>query len=88
MADTIRITVPAVIGTKSATHVFEELIEAAENTLRSGSLRSPSVGALPRADGPSPVDHIAESFPEYVLGPSNPLTFLAPDMPCSFFNVD
>ena len=25
---------------------------------------------------------------EYVIGPSNPLTFLWPDMPCSFFNVE
>ncbi len=33
------------------------------------------------------VQKLSEKWPEYVLGPKNPLTFLGPDMPCSFFNV-
>ena len=34
------------------------------------------------------VEALANQQPEYVLGPANPLTFLWPDMPCSFFDVD
>jgi hypothetical protein len=33
------------------------------------------------------VDEFAMQWPEYVLGPSNPLTFLDPDMPCDFFGL-
>jgi hypothetical protein len=30
---------------------------------------------------------LADEWPEYVLGPSNPLTFLDPEMKCSFFGA-
>lgn len=43
------------------------------------------------ADSKDPDDttaaELAAQWPEYVLPPSNPLTFLAPDMPCSFFRI-
>jgi len=32
-------------------------------------------------------ERVAALWPEYVLPPSNPLSFLGPDMPCPFFGV-
>ncbi|MBZ9705356.1 hypothetical protein LB543_01255 [Mesorhizobium sp. ESP7-2] len=31
------------------------------------------------------IDGLALQWPEYFLGPSNPLAFLGADMPCKFF---
>ncbi len=45
-----------------------------------------------RARRPATVDtsianQIAARWPEYVIGPSNPLCYLCPDMPCRFFSA-
>ena len=39
----------------------------------------------PATDDISIANRIAARWPEYVIGPSNPLCFLCPDMPCKFF---
>jgi len=74
--ETLRVTVPAVLGATMIIELVEELLEMARyNVSRS---RNP---AAPDAEG------IASEWPEYVLGPKNPLTFLSPDMPCTFFSA-
>ena len=84
-ADTLRITVPAILGATTVINIFAKLVNAAENALHSPAPRSEK---LEYADRQTQVESLADSCPEYVLGPANPLTFLDPEMPCSFFNVD
>lgn len=83
--NTLRITVPAVLGATAVVEIFAVLVKAAENALTPPATRS---GEVAYRDRLSQVELFAESCPEYVLGPANPLTFLAPEMPCSFFRVD
>lgn len=76
MEGSLRVTLPSVLGHKKVISVVEELLEAARyNVNRS---------RRPIARDP---DAVADEWPEYVLGPKNPLTFLEPAMPCSFFGV-
>ncbi len=77
MAQSIRVTIPAVLGAERVIQIVNRLHEASLYCLASGL-------SEPRSDA---VQRLADSWPEYVLGPENPLTFLAPDMPCSFFGA-
>ena len=86
-ARTLRLTIPAILGATIVIDIYERLIGAAESAL------CPAVPwtykeAVGEPGNETWADAFAEQYPEYVLGPSNPLTFLGPDMPCSFFNVD
>ena len=76
LSASLRLTIPACLGEDTVKGIIETFQEAALNNLR------------PRpqtAEGR--VQAFADTMPEYILGPRNPLTFLGPDMPCSFFNV-
>jgi hypothetical protein len=75
----VRVTIPAVLGTRKTNNAIREFIRWVPN-----SLRRRSVEADDRGDK---VEHIVGEWPEYVIGPRNPLSFLGPDMPCSFFSV-
>jgi hypothetical protein len=74
--DTLRLTIPTVLGSAAVIALMEEVLERARSHV--GRSRNP---VAPDAE------RIAAEWPEYVLGPKDALTFLAPDMPCSFFNV-
>lgn len=74
---TFRVTLPACLGTDQLKQIIAAFHETAMNTLVHG------VDARPE----SATQALADTYPEYVLGPENPLTFLGPDMPCSFFRV-
>ena len=74
--DQVRITIPSILGATSIVNMLKSLVTAPEYSLR------------PRMRVTERVESLADQQPEYVLGPSNPLTFLWPDMPCSFFNVE
>ena len=74
--DTLRITIPAVLGSAFIIPLVERVLAAARNTVRRG--RNPSA---------RDATTIAAAWPEYVLGPDNPLTYLASDMPCAFFGA-
>lgn len=76
-AKSLRFTVPACLGAVAVIDMIEQFHEASMNCLRSGIDETPD----------SVVQAFADALPEYVLGPQNPLTFLSPDMPCSFFGV-
>jgi Swt1-like HEPN len=73
----IRLTIPARLGAKPVIEIVERFCREAHNSLVPGEDSS--------ADGTT--QKIADTWPEYILGPENPLTFLSPDMPCSFFDV-
>jgi hypothetical protein len=72
-----RLTIPAVLGNDLVSKIITTFHDAALNTLR------PGLDML--AD--ERVQQFADTQPEYVLGPSHPMTFLTPEMPCSVFGV-
>lgn len=72
----LRVTIPAVLGAAEVIALMDELLERARSNV--GRSRNPVT---------SNAEWTAAEWPEYVLGPKDALTFLAPDMPCSFFNV-
>jgi hypothetical protein len=74
--ESLRVTVPAVLGSDKLINLVGQLREAAHSTL---TRRAGHRGERANA--------IADEWPEHVLGPQSPLSFLAPGMPCSFFNV-
>jgi hypothetical protein len=74
----IRVTIPALVGADEVIRIVERMVTAALYCLVPCSIRD--------SDDDS-VQRMANTWPEYVLGPENPLTFLAPDMPGSFFGV-
>lgn len=71
----VRVTIPAVLGAAAVIDLIEHFHEAAVVNSR----RGPSISTSP--------DALADLWPEYVIGPRNPLSFLDPEMPCSFFGV-
>ncbi len=71
---TFRFTVPACLGEAKLIEIIEGFHEAVQNSTIPGQGRAGSA-----------VQALADTLPEYVLGPKNPLTFLGPDMPCAFF---
>lgn len=73
----LRFTVPACLGADRLNPIIQDFYDAALNSLRPGLDETPYETAKAYAD----------TLPEYVLGPQNPLTFLGPDMPCSFFQA-
>jgi hypothetical protein len=78
----IRITIPAILGHDLIIHLIDELNRWIPNALRRSSARP---GLFD--NNSELVEKLADQWPEYVLGPRNPLTFLDPDMPSSFFGV-
>lgn len=76
-ATDIRITIPAVLGADRVIEIVEHFIEMSCSCILPGS--------WPAYKGT--VQTFADSWPEYVLSPDNPLTFLSKDQPCSFFGV-
>jgi hypothetical protein len=70
----IRLTIPSVLGSAKVIELVDHCFDAAASEVRpSGSSTNSSAQDL------------ADEWPEYVLGPKNPLTFLAPGMKCAFF---
>lgn len=78
LAHAVRVTIPALLGVDEVIRIVERIVKASPYCLAPSALRDPSDDS---------VQKLANSWPEHVLGPENPLTFLAPDMPCSFFGV-
>ncbi len=76
-ASSVRITIPACIGAEATINVIERFYAAAINCL------SAAIGYSAEGN----IKKLCETSPEYVLSPENPLTFLSPDMQCSFFGV-
>lgn len=74
--NSLRLTIPAVLGSAKVIEVVEQVLKVAQYTV-----------ARHRNPTSRTADEIAAQWPEYVIGPQNPLAFLDPEMPCSFFGV-
>ncbi|MCJ7631351.1 Swt1 family HEPN domain-containing protein [Candidatus Bathyarchaeota archaeon] len=72
----VRITIPAVLGSKRVIELIKKVIKVAEYTI------NPYQRLVESDDS---VQRLADEWPEFILGPENPLTYLGPDMPCVFF---
>ncbi|MDA1054484.1 MAG: hypothetical protein O3C40_28960 [Planctomycetota bacterium] len=73
----VRITIPAILGQSAVIGFIEKLIAASQDAVRRTVFDSSAKA----------VQSLADEWPEYVLAQDNPLTFLDPEMPCSFFNT-
>ncbi|MFD2250044.1 hypothetical protein FHS82_004125 [Pseudochelatococcus lubricantis] len=73
----IRFTLPSLLGSDAIITIVEAFHAAAINAVR----------RVRDTLDPEGMNALAAAWPEYVLGPKNPLTFLGPDMDCSFFDV-
>lgn len=73
----IRFTLPSLLGHDAIITIVEAFHDAAINSVRRGR----------DTLDPGGMNALAAAWPEYVLGPENPLAFLDPEMDCSFFNV-
>lgn len=74
-ATSFRVTLPAILGAPKLIEIIEAFYEGAQNCVQPGSDERSAAA----------IETIANEWPEYVLGPQNPLTFLCPDMSCAFF---
>jgi hypothetical protein len=72
----VRLTIPSLLGATTVIELVQYFYDAAVNAVRGG----------PAFDAAA-TNALADSWPEYVIGSNNPLTFLDPGMPCSFFTV-
>ncbi len=82
---TIRMTIPAVLGIDTIVQLIERLVRWIPNAVRRSSTPVPDPETLEARR--EKIQALAGSWPEYVLGPKNPLVYLEPGMSCSFFNV-
>jgi hypothetical protein len=73
----VRFTFPAVLGQQRLEQIIGDLFGIAFQSIRH-RIRGDY-------DHTSEVQQLANSQPEHVLGPSNPLVYLSPDMPATFF---
>ena len=87
-SDQVRITIPSILGAAAINDIVTTLVTAAEYALRPGIRTTTPRSVMDGSAEDERVEALASRQPEYVLGPANPLTFLWPDMPCSFFEVD
>lgn len=74
----VRMTMPAVLGTRQVNKTIQGLIDWVPNSLH----RSSKIENHTEEN-----ERLAQEWPEYVLGPSSPLSYVTSDMPVSFFSV-
>lgn len=92
---TLRVTFPTALDPNRIIEAAEEFHSACRNHTTIRSYRDEAISALPPEHretdeyeaGNRPFRMIAAEWPHYVLPPGNPLTFLDPGCPCSFFSV-
>lgn len=90
LGSSIRITLPSVLGEEAIIKIVYDVIEHIQWSL---TPHRPRLSSEPldtsnvTDEATEYVQTLANKWPEYVLGPKNPLTFLSPDMECSFFTV-
>jgi hypothetical protein len=72
----VRLTIPTLLGSAKVIEIVDRALEVAGYVVdRSRNPIAPNA------------DDLADQWPEFVLGPKNPLTFLTPRMKCTFFNA-
>lgn len=75
-SQSVGVTFPAVLGAAKVIDSVRYLYQSAQSSMR------PKRHTTEHDDY---VQNLSEKWPEFVLGPENPLTFLGPDMACPFF---
>ncbi|RYD70665.1 MAG: hypothetical protein EOP84_26305 [Verrucomicrobiaceae bacterium] len=73
--NSVRLTIPSVLGSIQVIDLIDAFYKAGLSNAHFGGNPAQSLEIL------------ADKWPEYVIGPSNPLSFLDPEMPCSLFCV-
>lgn len=76
MENSVRLTIPALLGSAKVIEIVDRALDVARNVVDRS--RDPIA---------SPAEELASEWPEFVLGPKNPLSFLDPEMKCTFFNA-
>lgn len=76
-ADSIRVTIPAILGEQRVIEVLDHMIDIARSSARPGEWPSHK----------GTIKNISDEWPEYVLEQQHPLTLLTRDMPCSIFEA-
>lgn len=77
-AQSVRITIPAILGSARVIELIQQFIKVTEYTISRNIQISESDDSVQR---------LSDKWPEFILGPENPLTFLGPGMPCPFFRA-
>lgn len=77
-ARSVRLTLPALLGADRIIKIVDRALEVAGYTVQRMPARDPADRS---------VQLLADEWPEFVLGPDNPLTFLSPEMKCRFFGL-
>lgn len=72
----VRLTIPALLGSAKVIEIVERALYIAGHVV--GRCRNPIAPAA---------DDLADDWPEFVLGPKDPLAFLTPGMKCTFFSA-
>lgn len=76
-ADSIRVSIPAILGEQRVIEILDHMIDMARSSARPGEWPSYK----------STIKCVADEWPEYVLEPHHPLTLLTRDMPCTIFEA-
>lgn len=75
LCDHLRLTFPSILSLRIICNTIEEFLKVICSAVWGAKAKE--------MEG----KRVAAEWPEYVLSSSNPLSFLDPDMPCSFFSV-
>lgn len=73
---TVDLKIPAVLGYDRVIAMIKRCVDILPTTITPSGTRDEDSKVL---------QHLADQWPEHVIGPFNPLTFLDPSMKCSFF---
>lgn len=76
-ANSIRVTIPAILGAQRVIEILDQMIDMARSSARPGEWTSYK----------GTIKNVADEWPEYVLEPQHPLTLLTRDIPCSIFEA-
>lgn len=77
-AKSVQITIPAVLGSHKVIELVKQTTKVVEYTM---------IPCRQVDESDDSVQRLSDEWPEIILGPENPLTYLGPDMPCVFFDA-
>ena len=86
----LTVTLPSLLATDTIISILERFFDVCQNGISALTVSSPDHDDNPQRwyeQLTSPTTALAAEWPHYVIPPVNPLTFLDPTNPCSFFGV-
>jgi hypothetical protein len=93
LENSIRVTIPALLGATKVIDIINRFDHVCKNTT---TPFAHPLGELSEKDEEfkkrvkrmnAAMNRVARQWPHYVIPPGNPMSFLGPDCPCSFFGV-